>query len=210
MDEEKQSWITAAELANRLGTSRAKITQVRKSGFFTCRIKNGTANTSRVIYEFPWPKVAKQYEDWMAETRHKTKSAKELNFDLTDINYKDLKSWEKVVLALEQGAKNAPDMATAYMKAIEQQAKTRLNQIKAMKEEGTVLDRGEVEEWAFNVSKSNRDIWLNWPQVVATRMAEELSVEPKKLHDVLKKYVIKQLGRNAQMPETFKDTGEDE
>jgi len=209
MAEEKQEWIIASHLGKRLGTSRAIVSQARKAGFLTARVKSGSSKNFPQ-YEFQWPLAEREFEKYKQEKRHKSKSATELNFDVTNVNYKDLKSWEKVVLALENGAKNSPDMATAYMKAVEQQAKTRLNQIKAMKEEGTVLDRGEVEEWVFNVSKSNRDIWLNWPQVVSTRMAEELGVDDKKLHDVLKKYVIKQLGRNAEMPDDFKKGSDDE
>lgn len=209
MAEQKQEWITNANLAKRVQTSKTEITKARKNGFLTARVKRGSSKNFPQ-YEFPWPQAELEFEKYKEQKRHKTKSATDLNFDVSDVSYKDLKSWEKVVLALEKGAKNAPDMATAYMKAIEQQAKTRLNQIKAMKEESTVIDRGEVQEWAFRMSRSNRDIWLNWPQIVSTRMAEELGVDSKLLHDVLKKYVIKQLERNASMPEDFKGGEDDE
>jgi hypothetical protein len=201
-------WISVEELARRTGSSRRVLSELRRDGHLVNRVKPGSPKKSP-IHQFGWPEVESQVKNCQDNKRQALVSATRLHFDLTDVNYKDMKSWEKVCTALARGSKNAPDIATAYMKAIEQQAKTRLMQIKAMKQEETVLERSVVEDWAYKISKSNRDIWLNWPQVVSTRMAEELGVPSKKVHDILKKYVVKQLERNAQMPDKYDRKSDD-
>ena len=58
---------------------------------------------------------------------------------------------------------------------------------------GEVIDRKQVLDKVFRLSRQNRDGWLNWPKQVAVEMASELGVESRKMHDVLLKHVKENL-----------------
>lgn len=193
----KQEWITTAELCERLDCSKAVVGRHRKAGKMDAKQKSDKVKTLL----WPWPKAKEQYEAAQKMKREQINAhAGRPKFDINSAEYADLMAWEKVVAAVEMGAKNAPDIAYAYMKAIEQQVKTRLATIKLLEAEDKTLPKEEVENFIFTSSRNNRDVWLNWPEIVSVKMAEELGVPAKKCHDVLKKYVIQQLDRNATMP----------
>ena len=198
----RQKWIGTAELCEKLDCSKAVVGKHRKAGKMTARRNNDNKKT----LSWPWPKAQTEFEEAQAEKKQQiAASLGRPKFDLNAAEYSDLSAWEKVVKANEMGAKNAPDISYMYFKAIEQQAKTRLNQLKVLEAEGKTYERDKVESWAFRVSRANRDSWLNWPQVVSIKMSEELGIPQKKLHDILRKYIIKQLERNSEMPRFFLD-----
>lgn len=56
-----------------------------------------------------------------------------------------------------------------------------------------VINRKEVLDKVFRLSRQNRDGWLNWPKQVAVEMASELGVDARTMHDVLLKHVKENL-----------------
>lgn len=193
---EKQLWITTAELCERLDCSKTVIGAHRKADRMTAKV-----NKSNNTLLWPWPQAKKEYEDAQALKRKQVAANMgRPKFELNAREYADLRAYEKVVQACEMGAKNAPDLAYSYFKALEQQVKARLASIKLLEAEDKTLSKEEVENFIFTASRNNRDVWLNWPEIISIKMAEELGVPTKKLHDVLKKYVRQQLERNATLP----------
>ena len=64
---------------------------------------------------------------------------------------------------------------------------------------GELINRNEVLNGVETISRQNRDLWLNWPKLVATRMAEELNVDSGLLYDTLAKEVRAYLEKMATM-----------
>jgi len=191
---EKQTWITTGEICERLDCSKFLLGGLRKKGEVSFKEKDGK-------FLWPWPKAQKEFE--VAQSKKRQQVASNLGrpkFDLNSNEYAHMQAYEKVIAACEMGAKNAPDIAYSYHKAVEQQVKARLASLKLLEAEGKTLEREEVEQFIFTTSRNNRDVWLNWPEIVSVKMAEQLGVPSKKLHDVLKRAVHEQLERNATMP----------
>lgn len=64
---------------------------------------------------------------------------------------------------------------------------------------GELIDRNEVLNAVETISRQNRDLWLNWPKLVATRIAEDLNVDSGLLYDTLAKEVRAYLEKMATM-----------
>ena len=118
----KQKWITTKSLCEELDCSKAVVGRHRKAGKMTAKEdKDG-----KLLW--PWPKAKEEYERAQAEKRQQiATSGNRPKFDINSAEYSHMAAWEKVVAACEMGAKNAPDIAYAYFKAVEQQCKTRLS-----------------------------------------------------------------------------------
>lgn len=198
----KSEWISTAEACKRLDTTKPILGGHKKTGAI-----DQVRKTPKGVLEWKWPEVQTQYEAAQKVKREKiAANMGRPKFDINAREYQDLSAHEKVIAAIEMGAKNAPDLAYLYEKAIEQTVKTRLASIKLLDAEGRTLTKEEVENFIFTASRNNRDKWLHWPELVSTRMAEELGITPKKCHDVLRKYVRQQLERNSQLPISFDGT----
>lgn len=71
--------------------------------------------------------------------------------------------------------------------------------IKLKQLKGELIDKAKVLNAAETFWRQNRDMWLNWPKLVATRMAEELGVDSGLFYDLQAKEVRAYLELMATM-----------
>lgn len=194
----KTEWISGAEAIKRLDSSKVVLGTMARNKQLTFK---QDPKTKQKKYLYKWPIIKEEYAA-AQEKKRKTIAASEprKRFDINADEYKDMSVGERVILAVEQGSRNGPDLAYNYAKSITELVKSRLASIKLLEAEGKTLTKAEVENFIFTTSRQNRDVWLNWPERIAIKMGEELGIDTKLCHDVLKKYVRLQLERNATMP----------
>ena len=68
---------------------------------------------------------------------------------------------------------------------------------KKMKEQ--LLDRTTVLNRVQTIARQNRDMWLNWPKLVAVRLAEEFGADSGLVYDVLDKEIRDYLNKVATL-----------
>ena len=198
---EKQEWISGSEVGKRLGVPPQRIGALAASGVLPRRFTD---------QKYPWPATSETYARWDAEKRGQVlytngnfdKQLSDLNtqspappIDKSDppvmdakqqaVDYANLSVGEQVINAIQQHTKGAEGTAYAWSRALKEAIAARSAMLELLGQEGKTLKREEVETWLYNISRHNRDIWLNWPQLVATEIAEELNVDANLLYGIL-------------------------
>lgn len=219
---DKTEWISATEAAKRLSTNYQKLNQLAVQGHVQKRLTDA---------KFPWPLIKEQYEKWMGNRREQVvytngnldqQIADSLNnngqspapdIDNSDIavmdqkqvavDYNNLSVGEQIIMAIQNRTKGAEGTAYAWSRALKEAIGARSAMLELLEQEGKTLKREEVETWLYTVSRHNRDIWLNWPQLVANEIAEELNVDANLLYGILIRLVRVNLDRIATLPSEF-------
>lgn len=196
---QETEWLLASEIAKRMGppVNRMKVGTWARSG----KISKGTDS------KYPWPLVRDEIRKVLnsnkvidPDKRAKAPQVEQARIEVQPEEAIKLSASEMVLQELQRGMEGADGRAYQWARAMNEVLKVRKDQLKILEMEGKTVSRQEAENRMFTVSRQNRDIWLNWPQVVAVEMAEELGIDAKAMHDILKKHVRKNLERIASMP----------
>lgn len=190
-------WIRASEVASRIGQTgctKTTIGMLARDGFLTRDEANKT---------YPWPQVKAEY--FIAkESKNKIQpSIREAQVQVTEDDIDNLFTTEKLINMIEEGVKGADAKAYQWARALNEIIKARQGQLKLREAEGKTLDIGDVEKWVFDTSRQNKEFWMQWPDRIAVKMAEELEIDSRKLCATLKKYVRNNLDKVATMPDGY-------
>lgn len=90
--------------------------------------------------------------------------------------------------ALPSGGTTLLQARTASEVLKAQTAKVRLAHLK-----GELVDRNKALAQVFTLARAERDVWLNWPTRISSRMAAELGVDTHRLHSLLEQEVHQHL-----------------
>ena len=198
----KDEWISASEVSKRLKekagieVTKFNIGKVASKGHLTRRDNKKTGRP-----EYPWPKALKEYKKYNQVKRNKIEganNAKDIVVKQEDV--KDTYTSERIIELLEGSISGAEVKAYQWARSVRELIALKKDQLNLLVLEGKTINREEVESYIFTISRQNRDSWLNWPQIVATEMAEELEVDSKLMNDIILKCVRKNLERIATMP----------
>lgn len=223
-----ETYLSADQLAERLGTTRKTINQLAREKHLT-----------RARGLFPWPQAKYEFgiyqqkrlinQPLLAEKKLRSgiieneqqmvpivnpdlqisdeDIPKEDDFETSiDKRKKDLLNLsfgEQIIDALKKRIDGSENSAFHWSRALNESIKARTSMLEMLEQESKTLKRAEVETWLYNVSRQNRDSWLNWPQRVAVEMAEQLGVDTRLLNDILMKSVRENLERNTTLPSQF-------
>lgn len=196
VDDDGTEWIKASEAAKRIGSPATKtvIGMYARQGLITRDEENKL---------YPWPKVR---DDWYAAKETKNKKQESIgNSEITisDEEATNVITTEQIIHLIQEGEKGADAKAYQWARAMNEIIKVKQGQLKLKEQEGKTLDVEDVEKWVFDVSRQNKEFWMNWPEMVSVRMAEELGIDSRKLNAVLSKYVRKNLEKIATMPNGY-------
>lgn len=72
-------------------------------------------------------------------------------------------------------------------------------EINVAKLKGTVVDKQAAETLVFSIAKKNMESWLQWPNIIALEVANELDVDPSLFRSVLVREVRKHLESSATL-----------
>lgn len=201
----KDEWISASEVSKRLKAkagievTKFNIGKVSSKGHLTRRDNKKTGRP-----EYPWPKALKEYKKYNETKRNKIEGANNSkNIVVKQEDIKDTYTSDRILAVLEEGISGAETKAYQWARSVRELIALKKDQLNLLVLEGKTINREEVEDYIFSISRQNRDSWLNWPQIVATEMAEELEVDGKLMNDILIKCVRKNLERIATMPVDF-------
>lgn len=218
-----ENFLSAKDFAEKLGTTRKTVNKLAREGHLT-RMRDNS---------FPWPQAKYEWEKYQQgrQKQRPVLSQQKLmksiiendetDFDNfpTDDNQdqispisnsdqrkKDLNNLSisaQIIDALQKNIDGSENSAYYWARALNEATKARTSMLAMLDAESKTLKRDDVETWVYNVSRQNRDIWLNWPQRVSTEMAEELGVDARLMNDILLKAVRKNLERVASLPEHY-------
>lgn len=124
------------------------------------------------------------------------------------VNFDNLSETEQIIQAIQNNIKGSEKAAYAWSRSLKEAIAARSDLIKLLDLEKKTLERSRVETWLFNMSRHNRDLWLNWPQLVCNEMAEELNIDASLLYSIMMKGVRQNLEKLATLPPAF-DDGQD-
>ena len=195
IDKNGQEWIKAAEVSSRIADGCTKITigLYAKQGYLTRDEANKT---------YPWPQVHEEYLE-AVQNKKKTVVTKKHNIVIEEEQITNVLTTERLIEMIENGEKNADVKAYAWAKTLNEIIKAKKEQIKLKELEGKTLDINDVEKWVYNVSRQNKEFWLNWCESIAVKMGEELQVDTRLMNSILNKYVRENLERIAELPNGY-------
>lgn len=218
-------FLSAQEFADKLGTSKKNVNRLARDGVLT-RLRDKSFPWPKAKYE--WQKYLQQREKQQPMLSQKNASkdiipkkddlvddesediinidGDEISDDPIEQRKKDLNALsvgERIIDALKRNVKGAENSSYHYARALSESAKARKQLLEILEMESKTLKTEEVQNWLYQISRQNRDIWLNWPQRVATEMAEQLGVDARLMNDVLMKAVRFNLERIATLPENY-------
>ena len=221
---EKQEYLRAKEVADRLGISAQRVNKLVLDGNLSRRMTDG---------KFPWPRVKSQYEIYM-ETRQPqviyagegidsvlAKSLQEMDpnidpdaspmeppkkkaMDQSEFDYSNLSAVEQIIMSIQNQTKGADQASYAWSRALNEAIKARIKFLELMDMESKTLSKEEVESWLEGISRHNRDMWLNWPQLISNEISEEIGCDSDVLYGILMRFVRENLERIATLPVEFK------
>lgn len=227
----KDELIDARTFAERVGTTSKTISLLGARGILTrnkkkqypwppCRYEWEAYQKGRLI-DKPLLKDLKakkeltknataDMHEHLAEEHIKIEDAAEDSIQQRKNDLKSMSTGEKIIEALKKGVSGSENSAFYWARALNESVKARQGMLELLETESKTLKREEVETWLYQVSRQNRDIWLNWPQRVSTEMAEQLGIDSRMMNDVLMAAVRKNLERIATLPARFgNNSGED-
>lgn len=92
------------------------------------------------------------------------------------------------------GRKQSPEIqAGAAIRRKIDGTKLELAEIELAERKGLLINKARVQAQIFEMARTARDGWVNWPARVAALMAAELGVDQRQMLLVLEKYVDQQL-----------------
>lgn len=216
---EKQTWLSASEVARRLDSKPQKISGLAMQGILPRRATDG---------KYPWPATKDTFERWQGNRPERViysngdfdkelskmsseTPAPEIDKDdaplidmrSTGVDYNNLSLGEQVIHSIQNRIKGSEKLAYSWSRALKESIDARSAMLKLLEQEGKTLDRKAVDDWLYNASRHNRDMWLNWPQLVATEIAEEVGCDSNLLYGVLNRLVRANLDRIATIPAQF-------
>lgn len=191
-------WVNGATLARILEVSRVAVSRAKKSGRIKSINASGMYHQERAAQEFREHKnqVEAASEDELSEGVDLSGLPTEKTIQILD---KAIKDFEEGKAPPENG-KFTYGAARAIRAAIEAKEAW----IKLQKHEASIISRTDAIAQVQLISKHNRDSWLNFPQLVAVEMAEQLGVDSGVLHDLLlrevKDYLFTVATMDIQLP----------
>jgi len=191
-----EEWIRAGEVAQRIGEG-CTMSLVGRYAAKKLLTRNETDKT------YPWPKVKQEWYLARETTNQKAPSIQEAQIEISSEEVTNIINIDRLIELMQEGDTGAPGKAYQYARALNEMIKVRQGQLKIKDSEGRTLDVEAVEKWVFNLSRQNKEFWLNWPEIVSVRMAEELEIDSRKLNAVLKKYVRNNLEKVATLPDEY-------
>lgn len=218
--------LKAEEVARRLGVSKPSVNRLARDGYLTRTNWN----------KFPWPKTLDEFKTYqngksrnapiISQMEGKTVLETTPFLDIPENEIpkvdlppeqtlyeqrkKDLETMslgQKILEGLKRQIDGTENTAYNWARALNEHVKARQSMLDLLEQEGKTLKYSDVETWLMNVSRQNRDQWLNWPQRVATEMAEELGIDSRMMNDILMRHVRENLERAANFPEHFGGAG---
>ena len=194
---EGQEWIKAAVVAERLeGISKLMVGRHGKAGSFTRRDEKG-------IFFYPWPKVKGEYAKLLETKQNYSEKVTNAAIRIDTKETSNIITTEKLIVLMEKGTQGSEQKAYQWARAMKEMITVKKEQIKLRELEGITLDVNDVERWVSNVSRANKEFWMNWPQHASTEMANELGVDSRQLYELLMKQVRKNLERIATLPDGY-------
>lgn len=138
------------------------------------------------------------------QDQHQSKDYEEREGFNREIDVRNLNIGERIIIELKNRVKGSDGLAYQWGRSLNEVVKSRKQLIELLQMEGKYLPKKEVEDWVYQTSRQNRDMWMNWPQLISQEMAEELGIDGKLMHDILLRHVRKNLERIATLPEQYK------
>lgn len=197
--DDKYEWIKATTVAARLKSegyevSKFAIGKYAKEGLLTRDEENKT---------YPWPKTLDEYKQALMSKQNYSARVSDAEINISDDDVTDVFTTEKLIKMIEEGVKGADTKAYQWARALNEIIKARQGQLKLKEAENKTLDIADVEKWVGNISRQNKQFWLNWVGRISVKMAEELEVDSRVLNSILGKYVRQNLERIATLPDGY-------
>jgi len=226
-----QEWITAGEAAKRLGISVQRLNQLVVQGIASKKLTSGKFPWPRIQQQYEEYKLTRpdkitytggnidmELSQALSNMPHAEVEGESPGTDdipvmdrksQPQVDKKDLDIGEQIIMAIQNRIKGAEAASYQWARSLNENIKARDAMLELRKKEGTVLERDEVEKWLYNTSRHNRDLWMAWPQTVATEIAEKLGCDSHLLYAALMDEVRKQLTSLATIPGTYKEDVDD-
>lgn len=117
------------------------------------------------------------------------------------IDYVDAdKLWKKNTRRVNKGAESSGEQLSLTAAKIKKEiAVAEREELRTKKMKGDLINRAVVLSRVQTIARQNRDMWLNWPKLVATKMAEEFNADPGLVYDILHDEVRKYLEKVATL-----------
>ncbi|MGL5632477.1 MAG: hypothetical protein ACRDD3_08940, partial [Azovibrio sp.] len=71
--------------------------------------------------------------------------------------------------------------------------KAQTNKLRLARLKGELVDRNQAIAHVFQLARTERDAWLNWPARVSAQLAAQLEIEPHTMHVTLEAFVREHL-----------------
>ena len=221
----KQEHLSPTEAGERLGCSRQRLNRLAIDGIVSKRMTDGKFPWPRVKEQYAeylgnrreqvvysGGNIDQELSDGLAKNAQSP--APEYDDDDPDdvpvmdrketgVDYNNLSLGEQVIHSIQNRIKGSEKLSYSWSRALKEAIDARSAMLKLLDQEGKTLERAAVESWLYNVSRHNRDLWLNWPQLVSNEIAEELGCDSNLLYDILIRLVRENLERIATLPTEF-------
>lgn len=225
MTSEKTEWISAAECARRLSTNYQKLNNLAIQGHMQKRMRDQKFpwplakeqydkwmgnRREQVVYSSG--DIDKELSEGLAKNTQSPAPQYDTETDDdvpvmdrkdTGVDYNNLSLGEQVIHSIQNRIKGSEKLSYSWSRALKEAIDARSAMLKLLEQEGKTLERAAVESWLYNVSRHNRDLWLNWPQLVSNEIAEELGCDSNILYGILNRLVRENLDRIATLPTEF-------
>ena len=91
----------------------------------------------------------------------------------------------------EPGAQALGTGGTSLLQArtVNEVVKAQTNKVRLARLKGELVDRPQAIAHVFQLARTERDAWLNWPARISAQLAAELGVDPHALHVALENAV---------------------
>ena len=76
---------------------------------------------------------------------------------------------------------------------------SQLLKLRLQREKGEMVDRARAVALVFDLARRERDAWIGWPARVAANMAAELDANPRRVEQLLERYLRDQLATLAEV-----------
>lgn len=212
----EQELVSSKELAKHLGISRNNINVLACAGHLTRKAKGG-------LWFYSWPAAKDEYKNYLDKRKHQhhrqdqidgmiSQPFSDQNQILTpeEQRTKDIETLsigQMIIDGLKKHIDGVENTAFHWARALNESIKARQSMLELLEAESKTLKYEDVELWVMNVSRQNRDVWLNFPQRISTEMANELGVDVRLMNDVLSRHVRNNLEKVANFPEHFGGAG---